>query len=464
MRFKFLTKEWLKKLPRNTGVYCFSAKNGSAVDGKNNKEILYIGKATNIQERVKNHFSQPGFKEEIFLNKTRRIGFIKSDSEIEALLLEAKLIRKYRPKYNIMWRDDKNYFFVARTPEDFPQIFITHQPQTRLQVTGNRLQSLKSRKLKPKIYHLTPKLVGPFVDGKALKQTLKILRKVFPFRSCKKLPNRPCLWYQLDRCLAPCTFKTGFARQIPSAQNKIKNRSQKNARNIFQVLKGEKNKVLKELEKEMRTAAKFREFEKASDIRDKIFALTKIISHSRLPAFENAGLSGQAKIFDWFKIQKELKNLIRTNKEIFRIEAYDISNIQGQEATGSMVTFINGKPDKNFYRKFKIKISGKPNDVAMIKEIIKRRFGHKEWPFPDLVLIDGGIAQLHAAKSEIKNKKIPIMALAKRKNELFAESREPIFLKNLPREIFNLVLQLRDEAHRFALAYHLKLRKKRLIE
>ncbi len=443
MRFIFLSIKEIDRLPKKIGIYSFK-----------NKGFLYIGKALDIRERVKNHFQRPGFKESIFLNKTKKIGFLETNSEIEALVLEAKLIKKYQPKYNIIWRDDKNYFFVAKIKEDLPQIFITHQP--------NRVSSRK-RKNMLNIRHSiqNTNFVGPFVDGKALKQTLKILRKVFPFRSCRKLPTRPCLWYQLDRCLAPCSFKKGFTTQISSVQNKIKNNSQSNARNIFLILKGEKNKVLNKLKKEMREAAKYREFEKASKIRDEIFALTKIISHSRLSAFENAGLNGQAKIFDWFKIQKGLKNLIRANKKISRIEAFDISNIQGQEATGSMVTFIDGKPNKNYYRKFKIKISGKPNDVAMVKEVIKRRFSHKEWPFPDLVLIDGGITQLNAAKSEIENKKIPIISLAKRKNELFTESKKPTSLKNLTREIFNLVLQLRDEAHRFAISYHKKLREKR---
>ncbi|GAI57271.1 unnamed protein product [marine sediment metagenome] len=165
-----------------------------------------------------------------------------------------------------------------------------------------------------------------------------------------------------------------------------------------------------------------------------------------------------------------------------RIEAYDISNIQGQEATGSMVTFIKGLPDKKFYRKFKIRIAGKPNDVAMIKEILHRRINHPEWGWPDLILIDGGKAQLNAALQclKYKFKEMRVMALAKKKNELFIKGRkEPILLKKLPRakkinlllppslplgrEIFNLILQLRDEAHRFAISYHKKLRKKKLI-
>lgn len=436
INFKFVKTGEIKKIPENSGVYCFK-----------NKEILYIGKAVNIRERVINHFSQPGFRENTFLNRTKRIGFIKTDSEIEALLLEALLIKKYQPKYNVMWRDDKNYFFVGIIKEDFPCVFITHQPQKlKTNSTGRKQKNLK----------LKISYVGPFIDGKTLRQTLKILRKVFPFRSCcigtvgKTLPKKPCLWYQLDRCPAPCLLKSSLGKQIRSAKDNMKKDCQNNIRNIVKILNGEKNKVLDNLKREMKMAAKSREFEKASKIRDKIYALERIIFHSRVL---------KEKAEEWEKTEEKLKKILKLKKKILRIEAYDVSNIQGQEATGSMVTFIKGEPSKDFYRKFKIKISGKPNDVAMLKEIIKRRLKHKEWTYPDLILVDGGITQFTAAKSESKNSKIPITALAKKKNELFIDRRKSILLKNLPREIFNLILRLRDEAHRFAISYHKKLRK-----
>lgn len=305
-RFKYLATNKTSQLPKGSGVYFF----------KRGKEFLYIGKAASLRERIKQH--------QELLNKVKQLGYIKTDSETEALLLEAKLIKKYRPKYNVMWRDDKNYFYVGITREEFPRVFVTHQTNEKA------------------------KYVGPFVKGKALKQTLKNLRKEFPYRTCKTLPKKPCLWYHLGQCPAPCLFRSR------------------------------------------------------------------------------------------------------------RIEAYDISNIQGQEATGSMVTFVNGKPDKNFYRRFKIKTVRKPNDVAMVKEVLSRRLNHPEWGLPDLILIDGGKAQLNVVKLLTK---IPVMALAKKENKLFIENRKkPILVKTLPREIFNLILQLRDEAHRFARKYHHKLR------
>jgi len=425
--FKYLKKEAIDKLPKTAGVYAF----------KKGREILYIGKAANIRERVRQH------KE--LLSKALQLGYLKTDSEIEALILEANLIKKYQPKYNVVWRDDKNYFYVGITKEDYPQVFITHQ--------------IKSLNTKYKI--LNTKFVGPFVDGGALKQTLKILRKVFPYRSCRVLPKRPCLWYHLGRCPAPCLTKSKISLEIPLTR--LKKDCQRNAKNIMKIFKRGKTKTLGDLKKEMKTAAKNQNFELAAKIRDQISALEKVMSHARI--FEPFQISP---IENWSPIQKELKKILKTKKGITRIEAYDISNIQGEVATGAMVTFINGHPDKNFYRKFKINIAGKPDDVAMLKEVLSRRLKHPEWPYPDLMLIDGGKPQLNVAvKSKFQNtksKNIKIIAIAKQKNELFIEGqKKSILLKSLPREIFNLILQLRDEAHRFAQSYHHKLRKKVLL-
>jgi len=240
----------------------------------------------------------------------------------------------------------------------------------------------------------------------------------------------------------------------------------------MKILKEGKNQVLKELKKEMKLASKNQKFEKAAKIRDQIKALEKILAHAKIfePEFI-VELKRSPEFYDkWKEIEEKLKEILGAKNKIKRIEAYDVSNIQGQQATGSMVTFINGRPDKNFYRHFKIKISGKPNDVAMIKECLTRRFKHLEWGVPDLILIDGGKAQLNAAlkiknqRQEIKNK-IKVISLAKKKKELFIENRkDPILLKNLPREVFNLILQLDDEAHRFAISYHRKLREKEIYQ
>ena len=313
-QFRYLAINKISELPKSPGIYAF----------KNGKKFLYIGKATNLKERARQHLK--------IISLAKQLSYIKTKTETESLLLEAKLIKKYQPKYNVSWKDDKNYFYVGITKEMFPRIFVTHQAKN----------SSKTQYL------------GPFVSGRKIKEKLKELRKTHPYRTCKTLPQKPCLWYHLGQCPAPCLFRAK------------------------------------------------------------------------------------------------------------RIEAYDVSNIQGKTATGAMVTFIKGKPDKNFYRRFKIKLSKKPDDLAMLKEVVYRRLKHPEWPYPDLILIDGGRAQLNAAASLTK---IPVMAIAKKHNELYVENlKKPILLKNLPRETFNLVLQLRDEAHRFAKTYHHYLRRKSLLD
>ena len=446
-KFKFLTKERISRLPKTPGVYLF----------KKGTKFLYIGKAANIKERVKNHFQQPTFRDRLMFNQVKHIGFIKTNSEIEALILEANLIKKHQPKYNVVWKDDKNYFFVAKTIEDFPRIFITHQPRLKIGNWRSKRGFSASPSLLPaEARKLKIDYVGPFVDGKALKETLKILRKVFPYRTCKNLPKNPCLWYHLNRCPAPCFLK-----------ERVKNECQRNTKNLMKIIQKGKIQVFKDLKKEMKKASTAQDYERAAKIRDQITVWKKVLAHTGRPEPTAQAVGGQAKIFEWRNIEKELKKILETKKKISRIEAYDVSNIQGQEATGSMVTFINGKPDKNFYRKFKIKISGKPDDIAMLKEVLNRRFKHPEWPFPDLILIDGGRAQLNVGLRCLTPgvKHLEIIALAKRKNELFIRGQEkPILLKSLPREIFNLILQMRDEAHRFAIGYHKRLREKAMFE
>lgn len=427
-QFKFINIKKLANLPKTAGVYCFKDKKGI---------ILYIGKAGNIKIRAKNHFSQPGYRDNFFVNQVVKVGYIKTNSEIEALLLEARLIKKFQPKYNVLWKDDKNYFYVAVAKEEFPRIFITHQPKT---VSGSLylVSGIKKKKIQNKKYKIQDtRYVGPFVDGRSLKRTLDFLRKVFPFytQPKQKHPKSYCLWCSLKLCPGP---------------NPDKKEYKKNIRNIVSVLSGKRLSVLKKIKKEMKEFSRMKDYENAAKKRDQIAMLEKVISHSRV-------------------LEPQVEKLPKGKSKYFlgRTEAYDISNIQGQKATGSMVVFINGQPDKNLYRKFKIKIAGSPNDTAMIKEVLARRFNHPEWPCPNMILIDGGKAQLNAARQCLTPdvKHVKVMALAKRNNKLFRENeKNPVLLKNLPPDFSNTILRLRDEAHRFALAYHKKLRHKGLIK
>ena len=400
-----------KNLPKTAGVYLFYEK----------KQPIYIGKAANIQNRVKNHFSQPSYRDNLFINKVSKIKFLKTNSEIEALLLEANLIKKYQPKYNVTWRDDKNYFYVAiaKNEQKIPYTYITHQ-----------IKNLKIKNLKIQY-------IGPFVEGAALKKTLRFLRRVFPYYTAKKHPKNKCTYCHLDLCPGPNPDLAEY---------------KKNIKKLILVLKGKRKTALSSLRQEMKTASKNQDFEKAGKIRDQTFALQQVLAHTHV--IENSNLE--------FRISKP-------DELMGRIEAYDVSNIQGKNATGSMIVFVGGQPDKNQYRKFKIKTGDTPNDIAMLKEILKRRFSHPEWKYPDVILIDGGKAQLNIAIKTIKQlhvivKSMKVMSVAKGRQELFVEGKKnPVPLKSLPQQVYNLIKQLDDEAHRFAISYHKALRKKTLL-
>ena len=422
-KFIFLKKEDEAKLPKRPGVYIFEGKSG---------EFLYIGKASNIRERVRTHLFQPNYRDDLFIKNISKIGFFETWSEIEALLLESELIKKHRPRFNVVWKDDKNYFFIGITKEKLPKIFITHQKRDLIQGSSEKA--------------IRVDYIGPFVDGRALKKALKFLRKVFPYYTLQPHPKTSCPYCHLNLCPGP---------------NPDQKEYRKNVRSLIKVLEGKKQKVLLLLQKEMNDFSKSQDYEKAAKLRDQIRALESIISNARiLDAPKN-------RFYNWNSTQKILGKIINLKEKISRIEAYDISNIQGKKATGSMVTFINGRPAKDFYRKFKIRIAQKPNDVAMIKEVLSRRFQHPEWPFPDLILIDGGKPQLNAALSCLSPEfsRLRVITLAKRKEELYTpQRRKPLLMKTLPREVFNLILHLRDEAHRFAISYHRKLRDIDLIK
>jgi len=450
-KFKYIDLKNIEKLPRTTGIYAF----------KKRGDFLYIGKAINIKERVKNHIQQPTFKDNIFVPQTQKIGFIATDSEIEALILEANLIKKYQPQYNTVWRDGKSHNFIAITDENFPRIFITHQ----IAQTNNK-KLITNNGEKSFVIHPMPFVsVGPFIDGGALRQTLRILRRVFPFRTCKVMPKKPCLYKELNLCPAPCEgklYRNPIAVNLPQSGcgNYIKN-----IKSLIAILSGKKNSVIKNLQREMLRASKQQDFEGANELKKQIFALENVFSHSHILSRET--LKG-TEYLRGTKALGAFGSLLGIKNKIKRIEGYDISNIQGQEATGSMVVFENAKKNKNEYRKFKIKITGKPNDTAMLKEVLSRRLKHKEWALPHVIFIDGGIGQLNVAlKLKTENEKLKntkIISLAKRQNELFIEGKDkPILLKSLPQEVSNLILQIRDEAHRFAITYHKKLRNKAFL-
>ena len=427
-RFKFIKNLEFNDLPKTSGVYSFYA---DPEKGGENPPI-YIGKAGNIKIRVKNHFQQPSYRDKIFIDKVKKIGYFETNSEIEALILEAALIKKHQPKFNVMWKDDKNYFYVAfsQNEKKIPYVYITHQ-------TTRKPATQKTR------------YVGPFVEGTPLKKTLRFLRKVFPHYTTSRHSKTKCTYCHLDLCPGPEPDLTLY---------------KKNIKKLILILQGKRNDALKALKREMNQLSKENRFEEAGKVRDKIYALQYIMEHTHVINGEKPAVLLPPARNPAFILQ----GIADLRKPVSKIECYDISNIQGKQAVGSMVVFVDGEPDKNQYRKFKIRIKEEPDDIAMLKEVIRRRLTHKEWTLPDMILIDGGKAQLNAgiqARGEMPEiKSFAIMSLAKRNNELFVEGRkDPILLKSLPQEVFNLILRLDDEAHRFAITYHKKLRQKKLL-
>ncbi len=410
------TKEKVKNLPHNPGIYIFRDKKG---------KILYIGKATSLKNRVGSYFvGAHDTKTEKLISQIDKINTKETETVLEALILEANLIKKYRPKYNIQQKDDKSFSYFVITKEDFPRVLILRGTELKkLQATSYKLQAS----------------FGPYTSKKQMITALRIIRKIFPFHALKQKSEKGCLDHQIGKCPGP------YAGKI------TKQDYNKNIRGIKMILEGKKNDLIKKMEVEMKKLAKSQDFEKATSFRDKIFALQHI--------------QDIALISDDRKIQ-----IPNSKFQIPRIEAYDISNISGRFAVGSMVVFKGNKPNKQEYRRFKIKSVKEINDVAMMKEVLERRIKNN-WPIPNLILLDGGKGHLNAGTEILKkhNLKIPVVAIAKgptRKisNYQFLISNQ--FPKNkFPKEIKdilkdrNLIDYIMSEAHRFAIQYHRKLRK-----
>jgi excinuclease ABC subunit C len=551
-----LVNEQLKQLPANPGVYLMKDAAG---------KIIYVGKASNLSNRVRSYF-QPAAKLEPKTQQqvadVKELEFFITNSEYEALILENNLIKRYRPFYNIRLKDDKGYPYIKiNLREDWPIVAYSREMKN----DGARY-------------------FGPFTSSWSVKQTLKVLEGIFRFRSCNKpitsTDKRPCLKYHLGRCLAPCT---GYV---------TKEEYHEVIKQIILFLEGKRDKVVKEFEQEMKASSESLDFERAAQLRDRIGAIRNVIEGQKIAAkvsgdedavafvtdkdqayvqvffvrggkligresFVLTGANAAAPqeimasfvkqyynsatdipprlllqypiddkdaIRDWLRqkrkgvvaisvprqgSKRELVQIVLQNaeqglqqmrvkqfaapavmevalKEIQeklglprppeRLECYDISNIQGKEAVGSMVVFENGRAKPSHYRRFRIKTVPEANDYAMLHEMLGRRFklmagnqtesqNQETWAIlPDLVLIDGGKGQLHAAQTamqEVGAGALPIASLAKENEEVFIPGRSaPIVLpRNSPG--LQLLQRIRDEAHRFAVSYFTKVHKKK---
>ena len=530
-----MLEEKLKTLPESPGVYLMKNSAG---------KIIYVGKAKILKNRVRQYFQKNKNHSPKVLAMVKKISdfeTIITKTEVEALILECNLIKKHRPRYNISLKDDKTYPYLKLTlNEKFPRLLITR-----------------------KIFHDGAKYFGPYTNGTAVKETLQLLRKIFPLRTCKNFPSRPCLEFHIKRCFAPCTEKISEENYFEIVKSAEK------------FLSGKTSEVEKNLQEKMNFAAENLQFETAAKFRDILLSVKKFsekqkiisdvgdvdaigiskinsevcaqiffIREGKVMGRENFLLSNTDEesdekiILEFLKqyysaaemsakeillpcevedekilsewlgakinfpqrgVKKNLVEMATENAEKFlqekilqeklknaqtlgaveelkkflnlpklprKMECFDISHIQGAETVASMVCFENGAPSKKNYRRYKIKSAeGKPDDFLSMREVVERRYKNLE-NLPDLIVIDGGLGQLNSALEIIRDLgiKIPVVGLAKQFELIFVEnSSEPIELPRESQALF-LMQRIRDEAHRFAITYHRKLRRKRNLQ
>jgi len=436
-RFETIRRK-IKDFPTGPGLYFMKG----AAD-----KVLYIGKAKNLRSRVASYFQQGselaisrGPKIIEMLNKVKTVDFLETETEVDAVLKEARLIKDIRPPYNSDLVDDKTFpYLEITTAEDFPGVYITRKPR----LTGSRL-------------------FGPFAGAKDLRQVLVILQKIFKFRTCtlnireddpKRRFFRPCLLYSIKQCVAPCAAKID------------KSDYKKSIGDLIKFLRSKRSTVLRQLKKQMAQAAQKLDYEKAAMFRDRI-RLIERLDRRGLPEEDV-----QPELFaaEPTEALTQLREILQSPQPVRIIEGIDVAQISGAEAVGSLVKFIDGRPFKSGYRRFKIKTVKTIDDYAMIAEVIKRRYkyaqrGEELWP--DLVLIDGGLGHLHAAQTALREMNAPAIKMA-----AIAKREEQIYLQKGPRPLklpahspaLKLLQYVRDEAHRFAQHYHHILRSKKML-
>ncbi len=403
--------------PRTPGVYVFRGAR---------KKVLYVGKATSLHDRVRQYFSghdTRGARIVRLVASATDVDVIETDTVVEALLLEAELIKKYQPPYNIDGKDDKSFSYFVMTKEQFPRVIMLRQTD------------LHKGKYQDPMY-TRGKVFGPYTSREQMKIALKIIRKIFPFHDRSEKSEKGCLHYQIGLCPGP------YDDAINEKAYK------KNMRNISLFLSGRKKMLVKKLEKEMHAHARKEEFENAEKVKRQIFALTHI-NDIALMKKENA--------------------FARIGARGVRVEAYDISHIGGEHMVASMVVFVDGVPDKSQYRKFKVQSVDGVNDVGAMREVLARRMNHlDDWGVPQLIVLDGGKGHINMV-DDLWQKcgiTIPVIAVAKgptRKNvDVYKSAFFPVHNALITDK--GLLESVREEAHRFAIAYHKKLRAQKHVQ
>jgi excinuclease ABC subunit C len=430
-------RQLIRAFPTGPGLYFMKDAKGT---------VLYIGKAKNLRSRAASYFqpsadieSSRGPRISEMLAKVETIDFVETKNEVDAVLQEARLIKDVRPPYNADLTDDKTFPYLEITVRDeYPGVYITRKPRTN------------------------SRLFGPFANVGDLRGAMVVLQKIFKFRTCrldisasddKRRFFRPCILYSIKQCTAPC------ADRISKADYK------KTINDLIKFLNSKRTTVLKQLQKQMAAAAKARDYEKAAMYRDRIRLIENLDKRGSVSQDVQPEIFAVEPTDALVKLQK----ILNTPNPVRIIEGFDIAHTAGAETVGSLVRFIDGRPFKAGYRRYKIKTVRGIDDYACLKEVLLRRFrraaaGEELWP--DLVLVDGGIGQLHAAQNAFKelNVKMPLLVSLAKKEEIIyvAGENEPLKL-SATNPAKKLLQYVRDEAHRFAQHYHHILRHKKTI-
>lgn len=436
--------EQARELPRTPGVYLMKDDAG---------RVLYVGKASSLRSRVGSYFTPStdlGPKKQPMLDLVVDFEVIACEGEWEALLMEARLIKDIHPRFNSASTDDKTFPYLAVTMrDDFPGVHITRTPTDR-PFKGARI-------------------FGPFTSVTTLREAIHLLQRVFKYRTCtldikdgdlKNQRFRPCLLYNIDRCTAPC------------ANRITKERYREDIRRFTRFLTSKRSVMLREMRLEMEEASEAKEYEKAAILRDQITAIEKLDEREKRARGAETDWQPEVTMFagDPRKGLRALQEMLGMDEPIRCVEAIDIAHLQGDETVGSKVSFIDGRPFKDGYRRYKVKTAAPGDDYMAIREVVSRRYrdaGRGDELYPDVILIDGGLGQLHAALeafAQVEVRPPMVISLAKKEELIYVQDRAAPIRLGRDNVGLKLCQAIRDEAHRFAQHYHHILRRKRVLE
>lgn len=424
-----ISKENFLKLPEVPGVYTFWQKNTP----------IYIGKSVNLKSRLNSYLAlHLGVKTAQMVSEADKVTYIEVGSDLESLLLESHQIKKYKPKYNIVLKDDKHALYIVITKEEFPRVLS--------------VRKITTKEVK------TSAVYGPFPSSTNVKTILKMLRKIFPY-SDHKIGDKPCLYSHIGLC-SPCP------NYIVKSLNRIELRKAylKNIRNIKLVLSRKFNLVRKSLESEMNKFSKAEKYEDAKLVLDKIRTIDYITQEKiQTEKFlENPNFIEDVRLQELSEFKKilDMHNLFKVSS-LKRIECFDIAHLSGVSATASMVVLIGGEKENSEYRHFKIRQKKGQSDYDSMREISRRRIKNlPNWDRPDLIIVDGGLGQVKIFNEVLKEANIPVVGIAKHPDRLVFTDGTKVRLTG---PSLQLVSRIRDEAHRFARRYHHKLISKTLL-